>query len=447
MPRSSDLFLGGIDALAGGIQSAHNYYRKDLEARDDRAKQNAMADPLIQDAIERIMNGEHPDDVANDHLAREYHRQQPSVSQTRQPSPGPWTVGYDNGPDQGPMIPYSEPVRGGRLSSGPQLDTSSLAIGRDPGIQNKDVPDLMKLSGMLQAERYRDANLDLGYGRLGLGYDKLDAQMQKDAGLQELRDAQAALTRARLAGMPMQEELAKQRIAIAQAKLGQQERALALQGDRLNLSETKEYMKGAGNTIQTISQLDQLINEAKNTPGLQIPESDFYARRRAEVASELPIAGKALGKYMNVKADEALTPEQRTFKRQKLQSLVSYIHENYGTQLTSGEQQWINAIQGDQVSWVDAMAGLEAMSASLKSRANLYGQAYPNAAARIQAPANPLPQIIQGGTRRKSFDSLPLEERKAYGVNNQQELDEMYRRGGWGGDSLEQLNYGYTPGP
>lgn len=423
MPRSSDLFLGGIDALAGGIQSAQNYYREDLEARDDRAKQNAMADPLIQDAIERIMNGESPDDVANDHLAREYHKQQPSL--TRQPSPGPWAAGYDNGPDQGPMIPYSEPVRSSRLPNGPMASMQPVG-GGDPGIQNKDVPDLMKLGGMLQTERYRDANLGLGYDRLGLGYDKLDAQKQKDVMANDYRSAMADYIRAKNANMPEQMALARRRADIAAANLGISTQKLGLDERKFMFSENKEYLKNTNETAWAVPAIDNILMKARTTPGMVPPPEDYTKRRVADMLGRIPFAGGFASSILTRSADQDLTQAQRDFRRQVQLAITPFRKLIVGSQITQGEADIINELAGGQLSIEDTIAGLAALRQMMMTKQGRNVDAFPSAAGRIGNPTTgqTLPPLSSGITN------------DPYGLGALSETPEL--------DYFK--SFGYTPG-
>lgn len=408
MPTAADYFTNagrGLGELSDALYTIQDRKEKDLEKRNDLARQGAMADPLIRKSIERIINGEDPEQVAHEHLIEQHLSSQqtsaPDTSTQRMPAAGPWKSGYDNGPDQSAMIPYSQPATGSRLPKGPMLDTSSLAIGQDPGIQNQDVPTLMKLGGMIQDERrntalsnYRDANLGLGYDKLDLARDKMNAG-------DEYKRAMTDYLNAKRANMPQEMANAAMRINQAEQRLGISREQLGLAGRRLGVQESQAYDKMVGETVWTVPALDNLISKVRTVPGVAPPESDYTMRRAAEIAGALPFGIGGPGKnLLNRVADINLSQQQRDFRRQVSLALQPFRKLNVGTQITAGEFELINELAGQQLSIEDTIAGLAALRQSMNSKLQRAGAFYPGAASKVpqMRPGEVLPPLSSGQT-------------------------------------------------
>lgn len=403
MPRPADYIIGagaGLGELSNSLYGIQDRNQKDLEKRDAEASRQALADPKIRGLLERVINGDDPEQVAMDHLVQEHLESQPSL--TRQSTPGPFAAGYDKGPDTGPMIPYSSPVTGGRPVTpgrrGPMLDTSSLNK-TDPGIQNRDVDSLMKLGGMMQDERRNNAMMSYREGQLGLGYDRLDLLHQKNANTDDLRRAQADYLRAKLQNMPEQMAQAARRVQIAEANLGMRGQALQLQGRGLDVKEAQAYDKMVGDVVWTVPAIDNLLMKARSSPGMAPPDSDYTMRQAATIAEGLPFnTGKPLKTLLNRIADSNLTQQQRDFRRQVSLALQPFRKLNVGTQITQGEFELINELAGQQLSIEDTVAGLAALRQSMNSRLQRGNRYFPNAAARNPDinTGNSLPPLSSG---------------------------------------------------
>ncbi len=391
------------------------------------ANDYSPAHPLMAQAIRRIYGGEDPRTVAIEtKFAMARQQQPPNLPDAGMPASGgspmpPATssraefTGPREVSSEETVVAPPQALRspGMPLQSEPSTDRAFYSQAQPP-ILNRDLPVLMQGAGLVN----KDNKTDLGYLNYLLGRDRLGWDQSKHGDMEVHRGIRDEATKANTAEIPIRRQLAQERLGVSKFN------AQTSRGS-LDTRRTENYLKGAGPSIVTANALEELVREGSTVPGVQIPSSDYTARRSADIVEKLPLIGNFAAEFARNKADEQLTQAQLNYRRRVAEAMAEYIHGKYGANFTAHELRLAQMISGEQLSFADTLAGLSALSRSLRAgKADLYQRGYQDVAGQIgsgttpKTPPSELPPVQR--TRRLNAAD--------YGAKTQQDLELLRRQ-------------------
>jgi len=361
-------YIGAVGESLGGIAKT--------------VDQLSPMDPRLQEAMIAVASGEDPKTWAaklrgGGAPTPQMPQAQPPTATPQMPAQGPIVSGAVSQPPTMPSFSEDITVTAPRQAK-EQAPTPSAPFAR------RDMPALLSLAQL--GGRRDQGMMDLRGLEYELRRDQLRERQRQFDAQEGLRAAREELMNAQASGIP-------ERIKIAQDNLAARWAGIDVARGNLEAREAEDYLRGTAETAWTVPAIDQIVATAKTAPGVTPDQYDYITRRSANIASQIPMVGKAIAAGLEVAADASLEQPQKDFRRQVSLAITPFRKLIVGSQITEGERMIIDMLSGQQLSIQDTIAGLMALRQMMAARQARYEAAYPKAAARIGAPTDVLPPL------------------------------------------------------